>query len=78
MTSGDKFTINLVRIAIKEEEVRGVLLSVQDFVTSPHFTQRNFFSESGVTILSEAAAISDRIASSCGPRLRVSRLANSL
>ena len=32
------------RVAIREEEVRGVLLCVQDFVRSSHFTQRSFFS----------------------------------
>ena len=43
-TSGEKFSIRLDRITIKEEEVFGVLLCVQDFVRSPHFTQRSFFS----------------------------------
>ena len=44
--------------------MRGVLLCVQDFVRDPVFTQRSFFSESGVEMLSEAAAISDSITSS--------------
>ena len=35
-----------------------------DFVKSPHFTQRNFFSESGVAMLAESAAICDSITSS--------------
>ena len=38
-THGEKFTISLDCVVIKEEEVRGVLLCVQDFVRSPHFTQ---------------------------------------
>ena len=38
--------------------MRGVLLCVQDFVRDPVFTQRSFFSETGVEMLSEAAAIS--------------------
>ena len=63
-TSGEKFTISLDRVAISKEEVRGVLLCVQDFVRSPHFTQRNFFSESGLTVLSESVAIADSITSS--------------
>ena len=63
-TSGEKFRISLDRVAINEEEVRGVLLCVQDFVRSPHFTQRNFFSESGLTVLSESVAIADSITSS--------------
>ena len=61
---GEKFIFCLDRFPIKEEEVRGVLLCVQDFVRSPHFTQRSFFSESGLTMLSESVAIADRITSS--------------
>ena len=49
---------------ICEDEVLGTLLCVQDFVRSPHFTQRNFFSESGVATLAESAAICDSITSS--------------
>ena len=60
----EDFTISLDRVAIKNEEVRGVLLCVQDFVRSPHFTQRNFFSETGLTMLSESVAIADSITSS--------------
>ena len=41
-TQGEEFTISLDRVAIKKEEVRGVLLFLQDFFWSPHFTQRNF------------------------------------
>ena len=44
--------------------MRGVLLCVQNFVKDPVFTQRSFFSETGVEMLSEAAAISDSITSS--------------
>ena len=60
----EEFTINLDRVAIKNKEVRGVLLCVQDFVRSPHFTQRNFFSETGLSMLSESVAIADSITSS--------------
>ena len=49
---------------ISGDEVRGALLCVQDFVRSPHFTQRNFFSDSGVTISAEPAAICDSITNS--------------
>ena len=38
--------------------MRGALLCVQDAVRSPHFTQRNFFSDSGVT---DSAAICNSI-----------------
>ena len=44
--------------------MRGVLFCVQDFVRDLLFTQRNFFSESGVTLLSEVGSISDSITSS--------------
>ena len=47
-----------------EDDVRGVLLCVQDFVGSPHFTQRNFFSNSGITMLAESATICGRMTSS--------------
>ena len=46
---------------IAEDEMRGALLCVQDFVRSPHFTQRNFFSDSGVALLTESAAMYDSI-----------------
>ena len=49
---------------IREDELRGALLCVQDFARSPHFTQRNFFSDSGVTMLTESAAICDSITNS--------------
>ena len=62
--SCEAFTINLDRVAINKEEVRDVLLCVQDFVRILHFTQRNFFSETGSAILSESVAIADSISSS--------------
>ena len=63
-SSGVRFTVNLDLVALKEEVVRGVLLCVQDFVRDPVITQRSFFSETGVAMLSEAAAIFDSISSS--------------
>ena len=62
--SGERFTVCLDRVAIPENIVRGVLLCVQDFIRDPVFTQRSFFSETGVEMLSEAAAISNSITSS--------------
>ena len=56
-----KIIVSLNRVAIKEVEVRGALLCVQDFVRSQHFTQRSFFSDSGLTMLSESVAIADSI-----------------
>ena len=64
LPSGEKFTVKLDRVAIREDIVRGVLLCAQDFVRDPVFTQRSFFSGTGVEMLSEAAAIYDSITSS--------------
>ena len=64
VTSAEKFTVNLDRVAIRENVVCVVLLCVQDFVRDPVCTQRRFFSQTGVAMLSEAAAISDSITSS--------------
>ena len=61
VTSGGRFIINLDRVMICQDEVQSANLCVQDFVRSPHSTQRNFFSESGTAMLAESAAISDRI-----------------
>ena len=58
------FTVIVDRVASREEVVHGVMLCVQDFVRDPVFTQRSVFSETGVAMLSEAAAISDSITSS--------------
>ena len=63
-TQCEGFSISLDRVALNKEEVRGVLLCVQDFVRSPHFTQRSFFSETGLSMLSESVAIADSITSS--------------
>ena len=64
VTSGEKFVINLERVMICEDEVRGALLCVQEFARSRHFTQRSFFSDSGIDILAEPAPICDSITNS--------------
>ena len=61
VTCGGRFIINLDRVMICEDEVHSANLCVQDFIRSPHFTQRNFFSDSGIAMLAESASISDRI-----------------
>ena len=61
VTCGGRFIINLDRLMICEDEVQSAILCVQDFVRSPHFTQRKFFSDSGIAMIAESAAISDRI-----------------
>ena len=58
---GGRFIINLDRVMVCEDEVHSVILCVQDFIRSPHFTQRNFFSDSVIAMLAESAALSDRI-----------------
>ena len=64
MTSGERLRTSLDWVAIREEVMRGVLLCVQYFVRDPAFSQRNFFSWTGVTMLFESAALSDSIISS--------------
>ena len=64
MASGKMFVVSLYRVMICEDEVPGALFCVQDFVRSPHFNQRNFFSDSVVTMLAESAAICDSITNS--------------
>ena len=44
--------------------MRGALLRVQDFLRSVHFTQRSFFSDSGIPMLAESAANCDSITKS--------------
>ena len=61
VTCGRRFITDLDRVMICEDEVHSAILCVQDFIRSPHFTQRNFFSDSGIAMLAESAAISDRI-----------------
>ena len=61
VTCGGRFIINLDRVMICEDDVHSAILCVQDFIRSPHFIQRNFFSDSGIAMLAESAAISDRI-----------------
>ena len=46
---------------ICEDEVHSAIFCLQDFIRSPNFTQRNFFSDSGIATLAESAAVSDRI-----------------
>ena len=48
---------------IAEDEVRGALLCMHYFVRSPHFTQRDLFSDSVNAMLAKSAAICDSILS---------------
>ena len=64
VTCGERFIINLDRVMICEDEVQSAILCEQDFVKSPHFTQWSFFSDSGIAMLTDSTAISDRITNS--------------
>ena len=61
VTCGGRLIINLDRVMICEDEVHSAIICVQDFIRIPHFTQRNFFPDSGIAMLAESASISDRI-----------------
>ena len=61
VTFGGRFIITLDGVMIHEDEVQSAILCVQDFVRSPHFTQRSFFSDSGIAMLTESAAMSEKI-----------------
>ena len=61
VTCGGRFIINLDRVMISKDEVQSAILCVQEFLRSTHFTQRSFFSDSGIAMLTESAAVSDRI-----------------
>ena len=79
MTSGGRFIVNLDGVTIGEDEMQSAILCVQDFVRSPHFTQRSFLSDSGIAILTESAAMSDRITHGAvfGPRSHVETTSRS-
>ena len=61
VTCGERFIINLDGVMVDKDEVRSAILCVQDFVRSRHFTQRSFFSDSGISMLTESAALSEKI-----------------
>ena len=50
------FTVSLVEVAIDHEKAKRTVVYVQDFVRHPLFTQRNFFSETGISMLNTAVA----------------------
>ena len=55
------FTVSLNGVNIKHEKVNGAVACVQDFLRHPLFTQKNFFSETGINMLNIAAAASDAV-----------------
>ena len=55
------FTVSLDGVAIDHEKVKGAVACVQDFVRHPLFTQRNFFSETGISMLNTAVTAADAV-----------------
>ena len=58
------FTVSLDAAAIDHEKVKGVVACVQEFVRHPLFTQRSFFSETGISMLNTAVAAADAVRNS--------------
>ena len=58
------FTVLLDGVAIDHEKVKGAVACVQDFVCHPSFTQRNFFSETGIGMLNIAVTAADAVRNS--------------
>ena len=58
------FTVSLDEVAIDHEKVKGTVACVQDFVRHPLFTQRNFFSETEISMLNTAVTAADVVRNS--------------
>ena len=58
------FTVSLDGVAIDHEKVKGAVACVQDFVRHPSFTQRSFFSETGIGMLNNAVTAADDVRNS--------------
>ena len=58
------FTVSLDGVAIGHEKVEGAVACVQDFVRHPSFTQRSFFSETGISMLNTAVTAADAVRTS--------------
>ena len=58
------FTVSLGGVAIDHEKVKGAVACVQDFVRHPLFTQRSFFSETGISMLNTAVTAADAVRNS--------------
>ena len=55
------FIVSLNGVAIDHEKVKGAVVCVQVFVRHPPFTQRSFFSETGISMLNTAVASADAV-----------------
>ena len=58
------FTVSLDGVAIDHEKVKGAVACVQDFVRHPSFTQRSFFSDTGISMLNNAVIAADAVRNS--------------
>ena len=55
------FTVSLDGVAIDHVKVKGAVACVQEFVCHPSFTQRSFFSETGIGMLNNAVTAADAV-----------------
>ena len=58
------FTVSLDGVAIDHEKVKGAVACVKDFVRHPSFTQRSFFSETGIRMQNTAVTAADAVRNS--------------
>ena len=58
------YTVSLDGVAIDHAKVKGAVACVQDFVCHPSFTQRSFFSETGIRMLNNAVTAADALRNS--------------
>ena len=58
------FTVLLNGVAIDHEKVKAAVACVQDFVRHPLFTQRSFFSETGISMQNTAVTAADAVRNS--------------
>ena len=58
------FTVSLNGVVTYLEKMKGAVSCVQDFVRPPLFSRRNFFSETGISMLNTAVAAADAVRNS--------------
>ena len=65
-TSGNRsrVPISSVFAFCNQPQIKGAVACVQDFVRNPHFTQMNFFSETGISMLNTAVTAADAVRNS--------------
>ena len=58
---GPIINVSLNGVAIDHEKVKGAVVCVQDFLRHPLFTQRNFFSETGISMMNTTVTAADPV-----------------